>query len=90
MMYVPINWTFQKKSDILPIMEARGESTDKECECAMIQDVIEVVNMAREFNGIPYQIIPPPFEVDVDTEIVINFALLFPSEEELDDFMEAI
>lgn len=90
MTYVPIDWTFEKKSGLFPVMEARGESPSRECEQTMLQDVLEVVSLAREFKGIPYPKIPQPCKLEGDIEIIVNFSILFPTEGDIDSFMDAI
>ena len=91
MTYVPIDWTFEKKSGgLFPVMEARGESPSRECEQTMLQDVLEVVCLAREFKGIPYPKIPQHCKLEGDIEITVSFSILFPTEGDIDSFMDAI
>ena len=90
MTYVPIDWTFEKKSGLFPVMEAKGRSPSRECEQTMLQDVLEVVWLAREFKGIPYPKIPQPCKLEGDIEITVSFSILFPTEEDIDSFMDAI
>ncbi len=90
MTYVPIDWTFEKKSGLFQVMEARGRSPSRECEQTMLQDVLEVVCLAREFKGIPYPKIPQPCKLEGDIEITVSFSILFPTEEDIDSFMDAI
>lgn len=87
MMIVPVSWSFQR-NDILPIIEAKGESPAKESESIMIQYAVEMVQKASEFKGVPYQV--PPCLQTSNALVNVSFSLIFPSDRELANFMEAI
>ena len=86
MMMIPISWSFRRK-DFLPIIEAKGESPAKESEFFMIQKAVEIIEKASEFKGVPYQGTPGTSN---NFYLTVSFSLIFPSDQELSNFMEAI
>ena len=84
MMMVPINWCFQRKS-IMPIIEAKGESTVKESKKFLIQNAIEIIEEADKFKGRPY---PSEPNFPTTNSISVSFSLIFPTETDIKNFME--
>lgn len=84
MMIVPVNWSFQRKS-ILPIIEAIGKSKVKDSEPILIQNAIEIIKKAEEFNGKPYPCKP---NYSTTNSISISLSIIFPTEEDIKNYME--
>ena len=84
MVIVPISWSFKRKV-MKPILKAKSESMIKESEFLIIQSAIRIIDIAKEFKGIPYKFhsCPPS-----NCLVTVSFSLIFPSNVELTDFWQ--
>lgn len=84
MMIVPISWSFQRKS-MLPIIEAKAESTVEKSETILVQNALKMIKKADEFKGRPYPNMP---SFPTTTNFSVSFSLIFPTETDINSFME--
>ena len=83
-MIIPIHWRFHRSS-MLPIIEAICESSIKGCETIMIHDVLDIIEKANQFEGIPFSNKP---SFPITSSVSVSFSLIFPTETDADKFME--
>ena len=76
-----IKWMF-KRSGSLPILNVVGgcKETDKETESLLIQDAIEYIEKAGDFNGIPHGINPKFLNED---NMEVAFSIMFLTSESI-------
>ena len=86
-MIIPVSWSFQRQN-YMPIIEVRGESSIKESEPIMLLEATELIEKAGQYKGIPYQEGPCPLSSECN--IMVYFSILFPSDKELNNYMESI
>ena len=73
MKILPIRWSFQRNRYI-PVVDAKGESPAKESEFFMVQQAVEMIEMASKFKGIPYKNLPASSN---NTSLTVSFSLFF-------------
>lgn len=79
-------WHFMRSSAI-PIIEVKGESEIKESEQLLLENVIEIIEIAERFKGRPYHNTPG---FPTTKGVSVCFSLIFLSEKDIVTFMEFI
>ncbi len=84
-MWYEILWRFIWKSDEYPIIEGNAESADVGSMNLILRKSLEVIEVAREFGGVPYSEVPS--ESSQKFALRISFSLLFPSDDYANEFL---
>ena len=86
MLIVPTSWSF-KRATLLPLLVVMGECAIPKTEMILLDKAIDLIEKAEKFKGIPY----PTDSIKFESQFVsVNFSVLFPSDKELEAFMETI
>ena len=81
---IPTRWGF-KRTSALPILTVFGEGNAKEIELPMLFIALKILKKSERFKGMPYEKYIP---VDSIFPLAISFSIIFPSENELNNFLE--
>lgn len=84
---IPIVFFFRRTS-MSPLLEGIGECSDKNAEPVMLGKALEFIKMAEKFKGLPYLDFVPNY--NSKTALCVSFALIFPSEEKLQNFVQFV
>ena len=82
-MIVPTRWGF-KRTSMLPILTVFGESNIEGIDSEMIHISLKILKKTEKFKGRPYEKFIP---VDSNFPLLISFSVIFPSENELNEFI---
>lgn len=82
-MVVPTRWGF-KRTSMLPILTVFGESNIKGIDSEMIHISLKILKKTEKFKGRPYEEFVP---VDSNFPLLISFSVIFPSENDLNEFL---
>lgn len=82
-------WSFRRSSSILPILDVVGNSDDisSENESLMLKEATDIFHTASLFKA---RITTPNRLFLCSSKIQMQFALIFPSEDAIDSFIEVI
>ena len=84
---IPIVFFFRRMS-MLPLLEGIGECSDKNAESVILGKVLHFIKMAEKFEGHPYSDFSPNY--NSQKALCVSFALIFPSDEKLQNFVQFV
>lgn len=71
----------------MPILKIKGESQTLEAESVAISNALKIIEYSEKYKGIIYQ---EPFYPSSEAQLMISFAIIFPSDKDLDEFMKKL
>lgn len=78
------NWTLYRKNMLIPIINVKGSCNILGTENILLKVACEIMKVAGEYQARAY---PEKEEKIENTEkVVVSFGLIFPTEEELEEF----
>ena len=87
-MITPVIWRFERVP-FLPILDVIGEcpNIDLINEKIMLGCAVKFIEKAENFQGRPYN--KPP-KIDKKIPLSVSFALIFPTEKDLEKYMDSL
>lgn len=85
-MFIPVGCQMRMRND-MPIIEVKCECTDMNAQPVVILKVVDLIQSANKFKGVPFHE-KPNFETKC--ALTISFSLIFPSQAECGNYMKSI
>ena len=83
---IHIKWEL-RSSKIAPTLSAIGTSESKDSREIMIQNALEIIDLAASYNGFPVQ---PDSPVVTKSKVTVSFTLMFKTKTECDNFFNIL
>lgn len=89
MQEIPINMLFSRSS-MIPIIDVKYQSTSEQLKPQLIACSLDTLDEAKKFKGVPIDHNNKKDEMEKGFNISVQFSIMFPSDEDLDNFMQHI
>ena len=88
-MIIPVRIQLRRKS-FLPVIQIIGSSTVREAEGIVIDKILETIEDASKYKGLPTCTSNPKAEPLNNSKVLITTEIIFPSEKDLKDFEKSL
>lgn len=84
-MEIPITWKFRRTGELIPILEAVGESESEMFEWFLIDNAITIIQVASDFGGRPLDSMPKDKRT---AKITVSVSLIFKQDKDISEFVK--